>query len=371
MLSLPVDLLAELLKDVLYVKHLVTFNFTSRTLRYTDCDQNIYYSGAWYDSHPIEFQPISAGMSLEAMNLDIVLSNIDQTFSDLVESEETRDKLCQIQRVFLDKNVAVVGTPITVFYGYTDTIDVDRPNARIGVADELIRWKTLLPRRDHSEHCTWKDFGGMECRYGENISNEFFAGWASATDMDDWEEFEGGAGTIRKAGPYSVKITCDGVNASIIRQTPITLVANTEYRLIIKHRETTEGPSARRFDFRTTDDAHFLKEDGTWNAGVYLPATINNETIDITFTTLADHTDYAVYPYAGPGETVWFDHISLKRTDLQTWCDRSKARCIALANYDNFGGFAHLVELQDKEIWWGRISSSLLNLGIARENRGH
>lgn len=37
-----------------------------------------------------------------------------------------------------------------------------------------------------------------------------------------------------------------------------------------------------------------------------------------------------------------------------TWCDRSYARCLALANQANYGGFRFLPDLADKEIWWGR-----------------
>lgn len=38
----------------------------------------------------------------------------------------------------------------------------------------------------------------------------------------------------------------------------------------------------------------------------------------------------------------------------ETWCDRSYARCTALANTDNFGGFRWLPSLENKDIWWGR-----------------
>jgi len=39
----------------------------------------------------------------------------------------------------------------------------------------------------------------------------------------------------------------------------------------------------------------------------------------------------------------------------QTWCDRTYARCQALGNTDNFGGFRWLPSIIDKEIWWGRL----------------
>lgn len=37
-----------------------------------------------------------------------------------------------------------------------------------------------------------------------------------------------------------------------------------------------------------------------------------------------------------------------------TWCDRTYARCLALNNTANFGGFRWLPSIIDKELWWGR-----------------
>lgn len=37
----------------------------------------------------------------------------------------------------------------------------------------------------------------------------------------------------------------------------------------------------------------------------------------------------------------------------ETWCDRTYARCEALVNTDNFGGFRWLPDLENREIRWG------------------
>ena len=44
-----------------------------------------------------------------------------------------------------------------------------------------------------------------------------------------------------------------------------------------------------------------------------------------------------------------------QRTLSKTWCDRTYARCQALGNTDNFGGFRWVPSMIDKEIWWGRV----------------
>ena len=38
----------------------------------------------------------------------------------------------------------------------------------------------------------------------------------------------------------------------------------------------------------------------------------------------------------------------------ETWCDRSRARCVVLNNTDRYNGFRFLPDLEDKEIWWGQ-----------------
>jgi len=38
----------------------------------------------------------------------------------------------------------------------------------------------------------------------------------------------------------------------------------------------------------------------------------------------------------------------------EPWCDRTYARCMALNNTANFGGYRWLPSIVDKEIWWGR-----------------
>ena len=40
---------------------------------------------------------------------------------------------------------------------------------------------------------------------------------------------------------------------------------------------------------------------------------------------------------------------------VETWCDQSYERCLALNNEDQFGGFRFLPSIMEKEIWWGRI----------------
>jgi hypothetical protein len=41
-------------------------------------------------------------------------------------------------------------------------------------------------------------------------------------------------------------------------------------------------------------------------------------------------------------------------TGAGTWCDQGYARCTALGNTDNYGGFRFIPSIAEREIWWGR-----------------
>lgn len=58
-----------------------------------------------------------------------------------------------------------------------------------------------------------------------------------------------------------------------------------------------------------------------------------------------------------PASCRWkvFKEKECKYTGDEALCDRSYARCLELQNTDNFGGFRHLPDLEDKELWWGRL----------------
>lgn len=49
-----------------------------------------------------------------------------------------------------------------------------------------------------------------------------------------------------------------------------------------------------------------------------------------------------------------FKGIYCQYSGGSTWCDRTYARCEALGNEDNYGGFRWLPSIVEKDIWWGR-----------------
>jgi len=49
------------------------------------------------------------------------------------------------------------------------------------------------------------------------------------------------------------------------------------------------------------------------------------------------------------------DPNTCKYNGTETWCDKTYERCSYLGNTLHFRGFRFLPELQEKEIWWGRV----------------
>lgn len=76
--------------------------------------------------------------------------------------------------------------------------------------------------------------------------------------------------------------------------------------------------------------------------------TIVNEFILWKKKTLRKHQSACRWP---------FKSTECKYSGSATWCDQGYARCLALGNQDNFGGFRWLPDLMEKEIYWGRTTN--------------
>ena len=75
--------------------------------------------------------------------------------------------------------------------------------------------------------------------------------------------------------------------------------------------------------------------------------TLVNEFILWNKKTLRKHQSACRWPFKG---------AECGYSGGETWCDQSYARCVALNNEDNFGGFRWLPDLMEREIYWGRTT---------------
>ncbi len=159
---MPVELTQELAKEYHSLRHLFQISLSS-IYRYTDADIDIYYNGYWWSAKGIDFDAVKLSTSPRVDSISFSIDNVDRTFSAIVLSEETRGKECQIWRVALNKNMAVIGAT-KLFVGYLDAIEIDHKRARFEVYNHFIRWKMLTPRRFHGPTCMWT-FKSYYCGY--------------------------------------------------------------------------------------------------------------------------------------------------------------------------------------------------------------
>jgi hypothetical protein len=153
------------------------------------------------------------------------------------------------------------------------------------------------------------------------------AGGGTPDIFGTWSEITGGTSTIVRDttseinGPNSCRFDIDATGGYAFLRSSITLVPNTRYRLSCKHKTSSGTATMKRLYFITTDGEHFLLLDGTWSAtATYISLPQGNgivQSFSIDFTSLAVHTDYYFYPYAGgvgdESKSVWFDDCVIAR----------------------------------------------------------
>lgn len=168
MKSLPAEITAELAKEVMFIAHLYTIDLISGTHRWTDISNSIYYGGYWYISQGVSFEQAGTTLKSQADSATLNIQNVDKGFSDLMLSEDIKGRPVTIQRVFLDKNLAVIGAPVTIFPGYIDPAEANRSRAKVEIANHMIKWKLITPKRQHSITCPWT-FKSAECAFTGNL----------------------------------------------------------------------------------------------------------------------------------------------------------------------------------------------------------
>jgi hypothetical protein len=153
--------------EIAWIRHLFTLTISATEIyRWTDCDQNIVYGGNWYTTKGIEFSPPAVSTQLGVGSITLTIDNVDKWFSTLVLSTNVSGKAFVIERVALDENIQVLGTPETIFFGYLDEGPITRKEGRIEVNNHMIKWRVIqCPRRLHSPSCPWIFKSTTYCTY--------------------------------------------------------------------------------------------------------------------------------------------------------------------------------------------------------------
>ena len=179
MRSLPVSIFdpalktGELFNEAHFQRHLFKLVATT-TYYYTDCDQNVYFDGKYWNASGIKYSDLSYAIDQSATTGQLTVPNADKVFSDLILSEDLRSKALTIYRVWLNNSLGVVGfseeddLPI-VFDGLIERIPrADRKEVQMNIISFGVGGNVICPRRSFEPKCSWLIIGGFTgtfCKY--------------------------------------------------------------------------------------------------------------------------------------------------------------------------------------------------------------
>jgi hypothetical protein len=169
MRGLPSAITAALALEITRIQALFKWTVGATTYRWTDCDQDIYFDGNWWTSKEFHFGLIEQAINGGITNINLRVTNVDRSLSNLALSAEIRQTSFLIYKVVLDSNLGVIGCsgesdlPI-IIGGLIDSARFDRQDADLVIVDDMINSYVVTPRRTYYPTCPW-EFKGTECGY--------------------------------------------------------------------------------------------------------------------------------------------------------------------------------------------------------------
>lgn len=158
------------------------------SLKYTNCDIDLYYSGNKFETMPFSLAPIkySAKSSVDKVTIDI--QNVDLQMSAVFLNENIMNKWGILRIGFFDSNGIIIDQIFEIFRGLVSTWRLSEPKASITLVNEFIFWnkKTL---RKHQSACRWP-FKGTECGYS-GAETWCDQGYARCTVLSNTDNFGG------------------------------------------------------------------------------------------------------------------------------------------------------------------------------------
>jgi len=147
--------------------------------------------------------------------------------------------------------------------------------------------------------------------------------WDDADNLTRWSKTENGTSTVNREatekieGDYSCRLDIDASNSVCqIYQVNVPLTSLKRYKIIIWYKNSVAGKTCQ-FYIRNTGNNVYLKEDGTWNVGLYqivLPNSLVWTPYELPFYAHADYSSYIVLlqTKTAPSSSIYFDNISIK-----------------------------------------------------------
>ena len=166
MRTLPQALITELAGGVNEANFLVyLIDMELSTPKYlTNADQHVYYEGKVYEPWGMNFGAVEYSISPTVDKVGVEIDNVDQTFSQLLQTTEMRGKRFLMRLAALDQNMGVIGA-IIHFDGILDTTRAKKRTVKFDIYNHMILWKKKVPRRTHQATCTWTFKDSVTCKY--------------------------------------------------------------------------------------------------------------------------------------------------------------------------------------------------------------
>jgi len=157
-LDITEELAAEIKKIVFFIELQA-----STTLRYTDCDIDLYYDGDKFQHFDLSIGSVNFTADMAVDRMQINFANPGLAFSSVLLGEDVLNKPVLVSLACLDADNQIITAPIEVFRGTVTTWNLTETRAVLNVANEFALWRKKTLRQSQSS-CPWP-FKDDECGY--------------------------------------------------------------------------------------------------------------------------------------------------------------------------------------------------------------
>jgi hypothetical protein len=173
--------------------YLFEFFFTD-TLRYTDTDLTVVWSGNIYNPVPIAISGFEKSSLNFAETLTTKTQNVDRAIAAIVLGERIQGKEAAI---YVSEWMAPgsFANPSVVFKGQFDGISIeegyDSADVSLGIKNEFVKWDMPVPRSTFAGTCQWKFKSGTPgCQYtgAASLCNKT---WERCQELSNVNRFRG------------------------------------------------------------------------------------------------------------------------------------------------------------------------------------
>jgi len=414
MRSINTDVLSALAAEELRPFLLLEMTIDGTTYRYTNCDVPINYNGNTYE--PIGMQVGSIRYNSTGMvdGFDITLDNLNSVLTSIFVGGTPQGSPVILRQVLMDNDWHILGQPWGLVAAYdfdegSGTTLHDRsgngndgtiygdPTWASGVSGhcldfdasgDYVNLPSSIPlSSSYVTACAWAKVASHGDYHNFVRNNWVNSGWLLYSSVNYWNFgiAQGGTSYLARynhnnntdwvflAGVYDGSQVKLYVNAELVATKDLVgATLDTGYQLRIGRPDPPSEywiDEVRIYD-RALSDAEISYlynnpgQDMSAGAIILFNGQIDKWSLDESqlVMTIADmNVQWARKPLSRhPASCRWrvFKGPECGYTGSETWCDRSYARCSALGNTANFGGFRWLPSIMDKEIWWGRQPKS-------------